>query len=186
MRRKSGNICGYWDCNKRIPDNDFLCTEHHKAWADGLLDQCPKCSRFKDIMYQLCLDCYFGRRVAQWKPLVAIPTQKQAYKVEYSDAWVDGHLRPDRFFVYVLQFDEGYFHVGHTADLRERLAEHGFQKKSPAAGRNPQLQYLQIVATQKAAELREDELKKLIESNPDQVRLMISHFRDQMRELGLE
>ena len=137
-------------------------------------------------MYRLCLDCYFGRRVARRKPLTVIPSQKQSYKVEYSDAWVDGYLRPDRFFVYILEFDEGYFYVGHTADLRKQLAEHGVQKTSPTTGRNPQLQYLHIVATKKAAELHEAELKKLIESNPRQIRLMISHFRGRMRELGVE
>ncbi|MFC2005415.1 GIY-YIG nuclease family protein [Chloroflexota bacterium] len=186
IRRKSKNICGHWDCNRHIPDNQFLCTEHYEDWDNGLVDQCPKCDRFKDINYQLCLDCYLGRRVAPWKPPVVIPVPKQQYKVEYSDAWIDGYMRRDRFLVYILGLDNGEFYVGHTTDLRKRLSEHREQQTSSTAGRNPKLQYLQSVATQVAAELREAELKRLIESNPDQVRLMIEDFQGHMRELGFQ
>ena len=137
-------------------------------------------------MYQLCLDCYFGRPVAQWEPPVEIPAQKQSYKVEYSEAWVDGYMRPDRFFVYILELDDGTLDVGHTADIRKQLAEYREQKTSSTAGRNAKLQYLQIVATQQAAELREAELKRLIESNPSQIRLMFADFHQHMREFVLE
>ncbi|MFC2016591.1 GIY-YIG nuclease family protein [Chloroflexota bacterium] len=186
MRRKNKNICGYWDCKKHIPNDDFLCAEHYESWSDGLIDRCPKCGRFKDIMYQLCLDCYFGRTVAPWEPPAVIPAQKQHYKVEYSDAWIDGHMRPDRLFVYILQFDNGDFYVGHTAELGKRFFEDTNQQTSSTAGGNPKLQYLEIVATKKAAELREDELKRLIDSNPSQIHLMIANFHKHMSELGLD
>ncbi|MBA7701921.1 hypothetical protein ES703_110669 [subsurface metagenome] len=137
-------------------------------------------------MYRLCLDCYVGRPVAQWEPSVMIPTQKKDYRVEYSDAWIDGYMELERFFVYIVEFDEGNFHVGHTKDMRKRLSEYRDDKTSPSSGRNPKLQYLQLIATEKAAELREAELKRLIESNPDQIRLMISEFHRHMREFGLE
>jgi len=137
-------------------------------------------------MYQLCLDCYFGRPVTQWEPPVEIPAQKQSYKVEYSDAWVDGYRRPDRCFIYILEFEDGALSVGHTADIRKQLSEYREQKTSSTAGRNPKLQYLQIVATKEAAELRETELKGLMVSNPEQIRLMIDDFRGRMGNLGLE
>ena len=135
-------------------------------------------------MYQLCLDCYFGRPIKPWKPSAEIPTRKQAYKVQYSDAWTDGFMRRDKFFVYILELDDKVLYVGHTTDLHEQLSEYRKQKTSSLAGRDAKLQYVQIVATQKAAELREDELKRLIKSNPDQIHLMIADFRGQMRELG--
>ncbi|MFC1943108.1 GIY-YIG nuclease family protein [Chloroflexota bacterium] len=186
LRRKRGNICGYWDCAKLIPDDSFLCDAHYEAWVSGLIDRCPKCRRFKDVMYQQCLDCYFGRPVAQWEPSVVIPTPKQSYRLEYSDAWIDGYMELDRFFVYILEFGEGDFRIGYTEDIRKRLSEYRNDKTSPPSERNPKLQYLQLIATEKAAELREAELKRLIESNPDQIRLMISEFHRHMREFGLE
>lgn len=137
-------------------------------------------------MYHLCLDCYFGRPVAQWEPSSPIPTPKQSYKVELSDAWVDGYLRHDKFFIYILEFDEGDLYIGHTADLNKQLSEHRKPKTPSTTGQNPKLQYVQIVATQKVAELREAELKRLINSNPNQIRLMIWDFRNRMRELGYD
>ncbi len=182
--RRNKNICAFWDCKKRIPDDDFLCDEHQEKWVAGLIDRCPKCGRFKDIAYQLCQDCYFGRPVSPWEPPAEIPVPKRQYKVEYSDVWEDGYLRPDKFFVYILELDEGDFYIGHTADLTKQLSEHRDSEKSATAGRSSKLQYLQIVATQKAAELREVELKRLMLSNPEQIRLMIADFRLHMRELG--
>ncbi len=186
LRRKKGNICGYWECKTRISDDDFLCAGHYKGWVDGLIDRCPKCGRFKDVMYQLCLDCYFGRPVAQWEPPVPVPTRKKEYRVEYSEVWTDGYMSPARHFVYILGFADEGFYVGHTTDLRKHLSELKDQKTSSTAGHNPELQYLELIDTEQAAELREAELKRLIETNPDQVRLMISEFRRHMREFGLE
>ncbi|MBI2979525.1 MAG: GIY-YIG nuclease family protein [Chloroflexi bacterium] len=186
FRRRHRHNCGYWDCDKRIPEDDFLCAEHYQSWAEGVIDRCPKCGRFKDIMYRLCLDCYFGRKVAQWQPPGGIPPQKQNYRVEYSDAWVDGYMRSDKFFIFILEFDDGGLYVGHTADLTSQLSGYKKQKESANAGRNPRLQYVQMVATKEAAELREAELKKLLGSNPEQVHLMIADFRGRMHELGYE
>ena len=109
-------------------------------------------------------------------------SQKQHYQVEYSDAWVDPYQRADKFFVYILEFDDGNLYVSYTSDLRE----HKEQRILSAAGRNPELGYLHIVATERAAELRETELKRLINSNPRQIDLMISEFHGRMRELGFE
>ncbi len=179
-KRKSKNSCGFWDCKQPIPGGDFLCAEHYRAWEKGFIDQCPNCERFKEIMYPQCLNCYFGRRVTPWKPSVVIPTQQQPYRIEYSDAWIDPHHRPDKFFVYIIRLDDGNLHVGRTADLRQRFRNH----KEP--GHQPQLDYLHIVATEQAAELRESELKRLIDSNPRQINLMISEFHGRMSELGFE
>ena len=182
VRGKSGNKCGYWDCQSRIPDDEFLCAKHHKEWVDGLIDRCPKCGRFKDIMYYLCFDCYLGRSVTPWKTPAVVPTPNKHYKVEYSDAWTDGYMRPDRVFVYILKLADGGFYVGHTTDIRKRFSEHRNAKIPSTAGHNPQLRYLEIMANQRSAELRETELKRLIESNPRQIHLMIRKFQDHLVE----
>lgn len=184
-QRKRRN-CGFWDCSNRIPDSDSLCDEHYQSWVDGFIDRCPKCGRFKDIAYRLCQDCYFGRPDTPWKAPAVIPTPKQQHKIEYSSAWIDGYLQPDKFFVYILELDDDTLYVGHTADLYKQLSQYREQKTSSTPGHNAKLRYVQIVATQSAAELREAELKKLINSNPEQIHLMILDFHSHMREFGLE
>jgi len=137
-------------------------------------------------MFQLCLDCYFERPATPWKPLAEIPAPRRYYKVEYSDAWTNGDKMPGRCFVYILGLTDGDFYVGHTTDMRKRFAEHREAKIPSTAGRNPKLRYMEIVATQKSAELREDELKRLIETNPSQIHLMLNKFDEHMVKLELE
>ncbi len=137
-------------------------------------------------MYQQCLDCYIGRPVARWEPSVVIPTPNKHYRVEYSDAWVDGYMTLDKFFIYIIEFDEGDFRIGYTEDLQKRLSEYRDKKTSSSSGHSPKLHYVQIIATEKAAELRQAELEKLLESNPDQIHLMIAEFHRHMRAFGLE
>jgi len=186
MRRKGVNICGYWECDRHIRDNHFLCAEHYEDWEYGLIDQCPSCGRFKDAMYELCLDCYYQRPVASWKPSTVIPTLNRHYGVEHSDAWTKGDEGVNRFFVYILKLDSGDFYIGHTRELRERLSEHRDKKTSSTAGRNPKLQYFEVLPNREAAELREADLKKLKDSNPRQIRRMIISFQDLIREVKLD
>ncbi|MFC1847635.1 GIY-YIG nuclease family protein [Chloroflexota bacterium] len=186
MRQRNRNICGYWDCNERIPGEDFLCADHYQMWVDGIIDRCPKCTRFKDVKFELCLDCYFGRPVKPWEPSVEIPPPKQDHKVEYSSFWEDGYMSPDKVFIYILELDDGVLYVGRNTDLRKGLSEHRKSKSSSTAEGNPKLRYAQVVATQATAELREAELKRMIESNPEQIHLMIADFQSDMREFGFE
>ncbi len=186
FRRKSKNTCAFWDCNKGIPEDDFLCAEHQEKWVGGLIDRCPKCGRFKDIMYYLCLDCYIGRRVKPQKVPAVVPKPKQQYRIEYSETWTDGYMGPDKCFIYILEFDDGTLYVGHTRDIQSRLSEFREQKTSPAARQKPKLHYLEIAVNEKAAELRESELKRLIESNPGQIGVMALEFHHHMQEFGFE
>lgn len=186
FRRQNKNICGYWDCNTRIPDDAFLCPDHDEKWVEGLIDRCPKCGRFKDIMYQLCSDCYFGRRVKPKKQPAAIPKPEQQYKIEYSEAWTDGYMMPDKRFIYILELADGAFYVGQTPDIYHQLAELREGKTSLTAGRKARLGYLELAADEKAAEFRVAELKRLVKSNPGQVEAMILEFHHQLREFRLE
>ena len=186
MGSKSRNICGYWECNRHIPYNHFLCAEHYEDWEDGLIDQCPRCGRFKDAMYKLCLDCVYSRPVTRWEPPVVIPTVNQHYGVEHSEAWAKGDKGVERFFVYILKLEDGDFYVGQTNALRERLSEHRDNKTPSTAGRNPKLQYFEVLPSRETATLREAELKRLKDSNPRQIRRMIIGFQDIIRELEWE
>ncbi len=186
FRRKSKNICGFWDCNNRIPDDDFLCVEHHEKWIEGFIDRCPKCTRFKDIMYHLCLDCYFGRKVKPKKLPDVVPEPKKHYRIEYSETWTEGFMLPDKRFIYILESDDGVFYIGHTADIRREFPELRKQKTSSTVGRTARLHYLEVAANEGAAELREAELKRLLKTNPEQINAMILEFHHHMQEFGFE
>ncbi len=97
-----------------------------------------------------------------------------------------GFPNEDRYFIYVIEFDDGIFYVGYTKDIRNRLSGLGKKKKTSLPGYNPRLQFLEIVTGEKDAELRESKLKELVKSDPDQLRSMSSDFYRQMKELGLE
>ncbi len=183
---RSANTCGYWKCNRHIPPHNFLCAEHFDHLGDGLVDQCPRCHRFKDEKWELCLDCRDGRPVAPWNPPAAIPPPNRPHGLEHSDAWKNGDREADEFFVYVLKLDNGDFYVGHTRELRERLSEHRDQKVSSTAGHNPKLQYFEVVSTREAAQSREAELKRVKDSNTRQIRRMIISFHDLVREIQSE
>jgi len=180
---KGPNVCGYWECDRRIRRHHFLCGEHYEDLRDGLIDRCPKCGRYKDSTYDLCLDCYYGRRAAPWNPPATIAPPNRPHGLEHSDAWKKGDRGAGEFFVYVLKLDNGDFYVGHTRELRERLSEHKDQKVSSTAGRKPKLQYFEVLSTREAAELREAELKRVKDSNTRQIRRMIIAFHDLVREI---
>jgi len=180
---RSVDTCRYWKCNRRIPPHHSLCTEHYEYKRDGLIDQCPKCHRFKDARYELCLDCHDGRPVAPWEPHAGIPTTNLSNGLEHSAAWTNGDKGIDEFFVYILKLDNGDFYVGQTNDLRARLSEHRDQRVPSTAGRNPRLQYFEVLPTREDAERRESELKRVRDSNPRQIRRMVIAFGDLIREI---
>ncbi|MEE8413944.1 MAG: hypothetical protein V3R96_05275 [Dehalococcoidales bacterium] len=176
------NVCGYWDCKTSIPDDEILCPEHREKWALGLIDRCPQCQRFKDIMYYKCQDCYVGRKVKTVEVSATVPEPNQKYRVEYSDEWSDGYLRGDRSFVYIIGFEQGPLQVGQTTDVKTRLSELRAQEKP--SQKNPRLEYLESAANEKAAEMRVVELKRIVETNPGQIEAMILEFHHHMGEFG--
>jgi len=185
-REKGRNTCAYWECDRAIQPGHFLCREHYEDWQDYLIDECPVCGRFKDAMYELCLDCYNGRPVARWQPASSIPQREKSQSLEHSNTWNKHDEAATRFFVYVLSLDGGKFYVGQTRELRERLSEHKDGKTPSTAGANPKLKYFETLPTREAAEYREAELKKIAESNPREIRRMIINLRDLVFELRFE
>lgn len=64
-----------------------------------------------------------------------------------------------------------------------RLSEHRDGKAKTTAGQNPKLVWFGIVKSREAATSMEVELKKLIDSNPREIRRMIISFQDLVKEL---
>ena len=183
-RGNDRNTCAYWDCNRVIPSDHFLCGEHYEYYQNYLIDQCPSCGRFKNSMYELCLDCYDRRPAKRWQPVNKIPERPP--NIEHSNAWNKRDTTATRFFVYVLSRDNGKFYVGQTRELRERLSEHKDGKVASTAGMNPKLKYFEILPTREVAEHRETELKQIAESNPREIRRMIISLRYLVSELRYE
>jgi len=182
----TAKTCQYWECTERIPANHFLRAEHHEARRHGRINRCPKCHRFKHSTRDLCLDCHDGRAVVPWEPPATIPAPIRPNGLEHSDAWAKGDRGIDEFFVYVLKLDNGDFYIGQTNDLRARLSEHRDRKVQSTAGRNPKLQYFEVLPTRGDAAIREAELKRVKDSNPRQIRRMIISFGDWVREIQTE
>ncbi|MFH1382812.1 MAG: GIY-YIG nuclease family protein [Chloroflexota bacterium] len=187
---RKGNACAYWDCKKSIPDDEVLCLDHYHAWTNGAIDRCPKCGRFKDKTNRLCLDCHFGLPVNPRKPPDNIPPPKQVPEVKYKKLQLEEYTRPGRFYVYILEFGREEFYIGHAnnmGELRRRFSRHKKLRTIDAAVQvKPRLQYLEIVPTERAAELRDAELKELLKTDPGQVHRMIDDFYREMRELDIK
>jgi len=180
---KKKHTCGYWDCKTHIEEDEILCALHKEKWLVGLVDRCPECQRFKDVMYYRCLDCYVGRKVKKQETPTVVPEPNQKYRIEYSDEWTDGHLRADRCYIYIVGFDDGSLQVGQTTNIRERLAEFKKTRKSDR-GKNPTLEYLEMAADEKSAEYRINELERIMKSNPGQIAAMTFEFHHHMRDFG--
>lgn len=182
-----GSRCAYWDCGRPIEAGHFLCREHFEDMRDGFIDQCPICNRFKDAQYNLCLDCYHGRSVFPRQPQTQedlIPPKR--YEREHSPAWASGDATTNTFFVYILKLDGGNFYAGQTRELRERLQEHKDGKVATTRGRHPKLQWFGTTLTRETATAVESELKKLVDTNPRQIRRMIIQFKDWVKEMEFD
>ena len=185
-KQNQKRICAYVGCKTHISPPYNLCREHHEYLKDGLIDQCPKCGRFKDAQYNLCSPCYYKRPVSHWTPPVGFLQQERPPKVEHSKAWEKADKDRTHWFVYILKLDNGEFYVGHTGELRERLMEHRDGKTQTTKGLKCKLRYFEILASRTAAEIRESELKPIAKSNPRQIYRMIIGFENLIRELDYE
>ena len=88
--------------------------------------------------------------------------------------------------IYILELDEGIFYIGRTMDIGREFPELKKRKTSYTSGHLPRLHYLEIAASEKAAELREAELRRVLKKNPEQIGVMVLDFHHHMRELGFE
>ena len=184
---QSRRECLFWDCHTFVPASQPFCYEHFRDLQDGLIDECPGCGQAKDVEYEVCLNCYRRRR-SQVAPS-KVPSARSSYrwyKPEYSEAWDKGDATAARFFVYILKLDDGKFYAGQTRELRERLSENKDGKVASTARQHPKLVWFGMVPSREAATAVEVELKKLVDTNPREIRRMVIGFRDLVQELQYE
>lgn len=179
-QRTVTKTCRYWNCNRNIRANHFLCAEHYEDWQDYVIDKCPECGRYKDVEYDTCKDCYDTLTKKN-----AVKKSNSHFRKEHSKAWEKGDKGVEKFFIYILKTEKGEFYVGQTRDLRLRLGEHRDGKTKSISGRDLKLRYYEEVSSRESAELREVELKKLLHSNERIIRKMIQDFQDRVREVQI-
>ena len=177
------NKCLFWDCTRSIREDHFLCHAHFEDLQDGLIDECKGCGLAKDIQYDLCLNCVSERPTSPRPRKPASRPKYTWYKEEYSPAWAKGDKTAPYFFVYILKLSDGTFYAGQTRELRERLMEHRDNQVSSTKSRNPKLVWFATIPSRNAATKLEAELKKLIATNPREVRRMITTLKDYVKEL---
>ena len=178
------NQCVFWNCTVKVQRGHTFCYEHYQDALDGKIDQCPGCGRGKDSQYELCLDCRNPSRAQSARPQPGrVNANRGRYRTEYSPAWDKADSSANQFYVYMLKLDGGEFYAGQTRELRERLSEHRDGRVKSTQGRNPKLVWFGILPTREAAASTEVELKKLIDSNPREIRRMYLSFQDLAREL---
>ena len=178
--------CLFWNCSTPIPSDYFLCRVHFKGFQEGTIDECASCNRAKDGQYDLCLDCYNSRpkqhRNGNGRSKSTAASYKW-YRKEHSLAWEKGDTAASEFFIYILKLDGGRFYAGQTRELRERLSEHRDGNTKSTAGKNPRLVWFATLPSRDAATSAEVELRKLIDTNPREIRRMVVSFQDLIREL---
>lgn len=177
------NTCLFWDCSIPIRVDHFLCYDHFLDFREGEIDECSGCGLAKYAQYDVCLDCYRAVGPPQRKAVGSSRAKNRWYKTEYSSAWDRRDAAAVRFYVYILKLDGGNFYAGQTRELRERLSEHRDGKVQSTKGRNPKLNWFGIVGTREAAADVEVELKKLVTSNPREIRRMVRSLQDLVTEL---
>lgn len=170
------DLCLFWSCQKPARLHHALCETHYGQLQRGLIDECPNCGQSKATKYKVCAECY--DKTQQRSPMAPA---KQLDGPEHSQAWEKkGDATAEHFFVYILKLDRGKFYAGQTRELRERLSEHRDGQTQSTAGKNPQLVWFGMLPTREQAAAREVELKKLVDSNPREIRRMIISFRDSL------
>ena len=175
--------CLFWDCGSPIRADRLFCYGHYQDYREGEVDLCPDCKRGKLSQYELCLECEYDPHSRKSAPAGRI---RERYEPEYSAAWEERDAAATRFFVYILKLDGGTFYAGQTRELRERLAEHRDGAVSSTAGRKPKFVWFAVVSTREDATRQEVELKKLVDSNPREIRRMVVGFHDLVRELDYD
>jgi predicted GIY-YIG superfamily endonuclease len=161
----------------------IFCYPHFQDLQDGLIDECLGCGKAKSNDYELCIPC--NRRASPYRgrSYGAAAKKRQWYKPEYSEAWEKADAQTGRFYAYILKLEDGQFYAGQTRELRERLSEHRDGRVKSTTGRSPKLVWFTSLDSRESAASLEVELKKLVDSNPREIRRMILGYQDLIREL---
>ena len=82
------------------------------------------------------------------------------------------------FYTYMLELDDGAdYYVGHTDDLKARVAEHGLGNTAATAGRAIRLVWFETRSTREDAAKLEARMKRAVKRSPERVRPFCRTFR---------
>jgi predicted GIY-YIG superfamily endonuclease len=101
-------------------------------------------------------------------------------------AWEQEEKKDGAFYVYILNFDNGSYYIGHTRELRERILEIRNDDSISKFGKEPKLQYFEIHPNRQAAMIREAEIKEIYKNNHHEISRMISSFVELLKELDFD
>ena len=101
-------------------------------------------------------------------------------------AWEKEDKKEDVFYVYILNFDNGSYYIGHSRELRGRILEIRNDNNISDFGKEPKLQYFEIHPNRQEAIKREAEIKKIYKNNNQEISRMITRFSDFVKELDFE
>ena len=108
---------------------------------------------------------------------------KSTYVPNPSKYWNKKDEGVNRFFTYILRLENGELYIGHTRELKVRMLEHRDNHTYSTAGKNPKLQYFEILNSRESAMQREHELKNILTNNRREIYRMISDFRELISEV---
>lgn len=101
-------------------------------------------------------------------------------------AWAKEDEKEDVFYVYILNFDNGSYYIGHSRELRGRILEIRNDNNISDFGKEPKLQYFEIHPNRQVAMIREAEIKEIYKNNSREISRMIARFSDLVKELAYE
>jgi predicted GIY-YIG superfamily endonuclease len=94
-----------------------------------------------------------------------------------------GYEQEEIFYVYILNFDNGSYYIGHSRELKGRLFEIRNDDNISDFGKEPKLQYFEIHPNRQAAMIREAEIKEIYKNDNREISRMINRFGDLVQEL---
>ena len=185
--------CEYWSCEKPanciVFENDTPSKIHlrvtrgdghmmnlcHQHAGDAEKEEITKCTtghcfNIKQSKYEKCFECSTEKSSTKYNRYIHEASPVKEAQEEGS------------FHVYVLSLSDKTFYVGHTSDLRMRLAEHKSGKAMRTLGKQPQLVWFAEASTRKAAATLEADIKKLRDKNDRKLRRMVIGFSDLLKE----
>ena len=99
------------------------------------------------------------------------------------NAWQKEYEPEEIFYVYILNFDNGSYYIGHSRELKDRLLEIRNDNNISEFGKEPKLQYFEIHPNRQAAMIREAEIKEIYKNDNREISRMITRFSDLVQEL---
>lgn len=101
-------------------------------------------------------------------------------------AWGKEDGKEEIFYVYILNFNNGSYYIGHSRELRGRMLEIRNDNDISEFGKEPKLQYFEIHPNRQAAMIREAEIKEIYKNDNREISRMITRFSNLVKEMDFE